>query len=59
MLEPIKYNNMEYSIGDLHGDYTKLFIFISHSIINQIDNQKTVLLYNNKIITNYLCNNLA
>ena len=44
---------MEYSIGDLHGDYTKLFIFISHSIINQIDNQKTVLLYNNKIICEY------
>lgn len=47
---------MEYSIGDIHGDYTKLFAFISHSINKSNINSK--LLYNNKIICEYYNNKI-
>lgn len=49
-------NNMEYSIGDIHGDYTKLFAFISHTINKSNINSK--LLYNNKIICEYYNNKI-
>lgn len=43
---------MEYSIGDIHGDFTKLFSFY----VNTLNCKKAKLYYNNKIICKYNTN---